>query len=96
MEERTVVRPPGPFLPHGEEPPGVIDLGIRFRDQLLHSAVFSRSVRQILRDRLGAVAQSGRLAMAPGLTDALLHTWPLAYQIDDAVETWTRGPDPMP
>jgi hypothetical protein len=32
--------------------------------------------------------------MAPGLTDALLHTWPLAYQIDDAVETWTRGPDP--
>ena len=95
MGEPTTVRPPGPFLPHGDEPEGVIDLGIRMREHLLHAAVFSQSVRQILAERLGGVARAGRLAMAPGLAEALLHTWPLAHQIDGAREAWRQGPDPQ-
>lgn len=81
-------------MPHGDEPEGVVDLGIRMRDQLLRGEVLAGGVRQVLADRLGAVAQSGRLPLSPGLVESVLHTWPLAAMIDDAVDTWREGPDP--
>ncbi len=82
-------------MPHGDAPDGVIDLGVRVRDQLLRSEIVAGGVRQVLADRLGAVAQSGRLALSPGLLDSVLHTWPLAAMLDDAVATWRLGPDPV-
>ena len=93
MEASVTVRPPGPFPPHGEEPVGVVDLGMRMRDQLLTGSVIELSVRPILVERLGSIARAGRLALAPGLTEALLHTWPLASQVDEARERWIEGPD---
>lgn len=84
----------GPFLPHGREAEGTVDLGVRMRDQLLRGEIIGGGVRQVLADRLAHVAQSGRLPLSPGLVDSLLHTWPLAAMVDDAVKTWTAGPDP--
>lgn len=85
--------PPGPFPPHGDEADGVIDLGVRVRDQLLRGEVLAGGVRNVLANRVQTVSQSGRLMLSPGLVESLLHTWPLAAMIDGAVERWRAGPD---
>ncbi len=88
------VYPPGPFPPSGEEPEGVVDLGIRLRDTLFQRTLILE-VRTALQSNLRAAARSPRqLLMALPTIDAYLDTWPVAALIDDALATWRRGPEP--
>lgn len=88
------VHPPGPYPPHGPEPEGEIDLGIRLRDLMYTRRAIAGWGRRALSERLSAVARNPmRLAMASGWIDDLPATWPLASLIDDARERWTQGPD---
>ncbi|MBN1945700.1 MAG: hypothetical protein JW797_08480 [Bradymonadales bacterium] len=85
--------PPGPFPPHGQEPPATLDLAVRLRDQLFTSGFVAGLARNALIGGLkSATACRDRERMAT-LVQALVDTWPAAALVDEARERWTAGPD---
>lgn len=89
----TRVRPAFPFPPHGVEDDGVIDLGIRLRDSLFRRRQVEKAVRSALVERLNAAVSEEDGPRAAVLVEAIVDTWPVAHLVDDARETWARGPD---
>lgn len=91
----TRILPPGPFPPHGEEPVGTVDLGIRVRDMMCRRDLVVGPVRRALAEHLAQAArQPERLLVALSQVELLVDTWPLGALIDDAVDRWRQGPDP--
>jgi len=89
-----IVRPPAPFPPLGAEPAGMLDLGVRLRDQLFVGAVVGGPLRQALSGRLGQAVESGSWHAAARLLEAFLDSFPVAALVDGARARWTEEPDP--
>ena len=90
----TPLYPPGPFPPHGDEPEGVVDLGVRLRDALFTSHLFTGPVRRVLLDAIRRAGHSpDAIIMAQEHIDGFVDTWALGALMDNARDAWWAGPD---
>jgi hypothetical protein len=89
----VIVVPPGPFPPLGGEPQGVMDLGVRLRDQLFVGPVLRGPMRDAISGRLGRALAADEWETAGALLGAWLDTWPVGALVDEARTRWTSRPD---